>query len=300
MTRPGDRPAALGTQEPLVDAHHGVGARFAKVFRKNPTTALGIVILVAFLLIAAFAPLLAPIDPRLTDPGIALQPPSSEHWFGTGTFGEDIYSRVVYGTRLALTIAFGAVGIALVIGCVLGAVAGFYAGAIGGTIMRVVEVMQAFPSFILALAIAGALGPSFTNLIIAVAITNIPIYAHLMRVGVISQKQSEYALASVALGASGWRTLFRHLIPNSLGPIFVQSTLQPGYAILTAAGLSFLGLGVRVPEPEWGLMVAMGSSRIISGEWWVSLFPGLAIMIAVMGFNLIGDGLRDIFDPQSD
>lgn len=285
------RSAAEGTRS-------GVGVRFARVFRKNPTTAVGIVVIIAFLVIAAFAPLLATIDPYATDPRLALQPPSAEHWFGTGTFGEDVYSRVVHGTRLALIIAFGAVGIALVVGSLLGAIAGFYSGAVGGTIMRVVEVMQAFPSFILALAIAGALGPSFTNLIIAVAITNIPIYAHLMRVGVLNHKESEYALASVALGASGWRTLFRHLIPNSLGPIFVQSTLQPGYAILTAAGLSFLGLGVRVPEPEWGLMVAMGSSRIISGEWWISLFPGVAIMIAVMGFNLIGDGLRDIFDPQ--
>jgi len=274
-------------------------ARFVKVFRSNPTTAAGIVVIAVLLLVAAFAPVLAPYDPYATDPRFALKPPSAEHWFGTGTFGEDIFSRVVYGARLALLIAFGAVGIALVIGSLLGAIAGFYGGFVGSAIMRVVEVMQAFPSFILALAIAGALGPSFTNLIIAVAITNIPIYAHLMRVGVLNHRQSEYALASIALGASSWRTLFRHLIPNSLGPIFVQATLQPGYAILTAAGLSFLGLGVRVPEPEWGLMVAMGSSRIISGQWWLSLFPGVAIMIAVMGFNLLGDGLRDLFDPHA-
>ena len=164
--------------------------------------------------------------------------------------------------------------------------------------MRVVELLQAFPAFILAMAIAGALGPSFRNLIIAIAFTNVPIYAHLMRVSVLSNKRSQYAMAAIASGNPHWRVLFRHLLPNSLGPIFIQSTLQPGYAILTAAGLSFIGLGVRLPEAEWGLMVATGSSRIISGEWWVSLFPGLFIIIAVMGFNLIGDGLQDIFDPH--
>ena len=272
--------------------------RTVRKLRRNPTTLFGLVILALLFGMAVFAPLIAPFDPYATDARAALRPPSEGQWFGTGVFGEDIFSRVVFGARLALTIALGAVGIALLIGCLLGAVAGYWPGPIGATIMRLLEVVQAFPAFILALAIAGALGPSFQNLIIAVAVTNIPIYAHLMRVSVLSAREHEYALASVALGASPWRTLFRHLIPNSLGPIFVQATLQPGYAILTAAGLSVLGLGVRVPEPEWGLMVAMGSARIISGQWWVSLFPGMAIMLAVMGFNLVGDGLRDIFDPE--
>lgn len=266
--------------------------------RRNPVSAIGAVTVLLLVLVAIFAPWLAPYDPYGTNPRIALQPPSWAHPFGTGVFGEDIFSRVIFGARLDLAIAFGAVAIALVLGCFLGAVAGYWEGILGEAIMRVVDLLQAFPSFILALAIAGALGPSFQNLIIAIAITNVPIYAHLMRVSILSNKRSQYTTAAIAAGNSHWRVLFRHLLPNSLGPIFIQSTLQPGYAILTAAGLSFIGLGVRIPQPEWGLMVAMGSAQIMSGMWWVSLFPGLAIVVAVMGFNLIGDGLQDILDPH--
>jgi peptide/nickel transport system permease protein len=283
---------------PYVASRPKVGKRFRRTVRKNPATAWGMFVVLGLIFMAVFAPLLAPYEPYATDPRVSLEPPSLRHWFGTGVFGEDIFSRVIFGARLDLTIAFGAVGIALLTGCLLGAIAGYWEGVLGEAIMRMAELLQAFPPFILALAIAGALGPSFRNLVIAVAITNIPIYAHLMRVGIMSSKQDDYATAAVALGCSPWRVLLRHLLPNSLGPIFIQSTLQPGYAILTAAGLSFIGLGVEIPEPEWGLMVAMGSARIISGEWWVSLFPGIFIVFAVMGFNLIGDGLRDIFDPQ--
>lgn len=266
--------------------------------RRNPISAIGAFTVVLLVLVAIFAPWLAPYDPFATNPRIALQPPSWAHPFGTGVFGEDIFSRVIFGARLDLAIAFGAVVIALLIGCFLGAVAGYWEGWLGEAIMRVADLLQAFPSFILALAIAGALGPSFQNLIIAIAITNVPIYAHLMRVSILSNKRSQYTTAAIAAGNSHWRVLFRHLLPNSLGPIVIQSTLQPGYAILTAAGLSFIGLGVRIPQPEWGLMVAMGSAQIMSGMWWVSLFPGLAIVVAVMGFNLIGDGLQDILDPH--
>jgi peptide/nickel transport system permease protein len=282
------------SQEPTSAA----GPEFWYLLRKNPVTLFGMVVVALLILIALFAPLLAPYDPYATDPLISLQPPSQEHLFGTNIWGQDIFSRILYGARKDLAIAFGAVAVALVIGCLLGAVAGYWEGFFGEAIMRVVELLQAFPAFILAMAIAGALGPSFRNLIIAIAFTNVPIYAHLMRVSILSNKRSQYAMAAIASGNPHWRVLFRHLLPNSLGPIFIQSTLQPGYAILTAAGLSFIGLGVRLPEAEWGLMVATGSSRIISGEWWVSLFPGLFIIIAVMGFNLIGDGLQDIFDPH--
>ena len=272
--------------------------RFLRTMRKNPVTAFGMLIVLILIFMAIFAPWLAPYDPYATDPRLDLEPPSREHWFGTDTFGSDILSRVIYGARLDLLIAFGAVSIALVVGCLMGAIAGFWEGMFGEIIMRIVELLQAFPAFILALAIAGALGPSFKNLIIAIAMTNVPIYAHLMRISILANKQNDYAMAATALGGSPLRVLFKHLLPNSLAPIFIQSTLQPGYAILTAAGLSFIGLGVKIPEPEWGLMVAMGSPRIISGDRWVSLFPGLFIIIAVMGFNLIGDGLQDIFDPQ--
>jgi peptide/nickel transport system permease protein len=266
--------------------------------RRNPVTAFGMLVVVGLVLMAIFAPLIAPFDPLATDPRASLQPPSREHLFGTGPFGEDILSRVIFGARYDLSIAFGAVGIALVLGCLIGAVAGFWGGVFDDVLMRVVELLQAFPQFVLAMAIAGALGPSFVNLIIAIAVTNIPIYAHLMRVRILSIKGSQYAVAAASSGNPRTRILFRHLLPNSLAPIFVQSTLQPGWAILSAAGLSFIGLGIRQPAPEWGLMVATGSSRIISGQWWVSLFPGLFIVIAVMAFNLIGDGLQDLLDPQ--
>lgn len=266
--------------------------------RRNPVTAIGVAAVLLLVIMAIAAPVIAPYDPYFTDSSAALRKPDREHLFGTGPFGEDIFSRVVYGARRDLSIGLGAVAIALVIGCAIGAVAGFWEGVLGETLMRIVELLQAFPQFVLAMAIAGALGPSFINLIIAIAITNIPIYAHLMRVRILSIKNAQFAMAATASGNPRPRILYRHLLPNSLAPIFVQSTLQPGWAILSAAGLSFIGLGIRMPEPEWGLMVATGSSRIISGQWWISLFPGLFIVIAVMAFNLIGDGLQDLLDPQ--
>lgn len=292
----------LGAPKPLggarMPAGEGWPADLTFWLRRNPVTTIGTVMVLGLVLLALLAPIVAPYDPYDTNPANTLRRPSAAHWFGTGAFGEDIFSRVVWGARLDLSIAFGAVGIAALVGCLIGAVAGYWEGWLGEALMRMVELLQAFPQFVLAMAIAGALGPSFRNLIIAIAVTNIPIYAHLMRVRVLTIKGSQFAMAAAAAGNPPWRILFRHLMPNSLGPIFVQSTLQPGWAILSAAGLSFIGLGVRLPEPEWGLMVALGSSRIINGEWWVSFFPGLFIVIAVMGFNLIGDGLQDLLDPQ--
>lgn len=283
---------------PAPNARRGTLRTVADALRRNPVTSWGLGVVVLLVAIAVFAPVLAPYDPFATNPAVSLQPPSAQHLFGTDDYGEDILSRVLYGARLDLSIAFGAVAFALVIGCFLGAVAGYWEGFVGETIMRGMDILQAFPAFILALAIAGALGPNLRNLIIAISVTNLPIYARLMRVSILSNKRSQYAMAALSSGNSHWRLLFRHLLPNSLGPIFIQSTLQPGYAILTAAGLSFIGLGVKLPQPEWGLMVATGSPRIITGQWWVSFFPGLFIVIAVMGFNLIGDGLQDIFDPH--
>lgn len=285
---------AAATAEPVVDWRSDLGYWL----RRNPVTTVGVALVGLLVLIALFAPILAPYDPYDTDPRVALHGPSWSHPFGTGPFGEDIFSRVLYGARYDLSIAFGAVGIALILGCLIGAVAGFWGNLFDDILMRIVELLQAFPQFVLAMAIAGALGPSFLNLIIAIAITNIPIYAHLMRVRILATKGSQYAMAAASAGNPRPRILYRHLLPNSLAPIFVQSTLQPGWAILSAAGLSFIGLGIRLPAPEWGLMVATGSSRIISGQWWVSLFPGLFIVIAVMAFNLIGDGLQDLLDPQ--
>jgi peptide/nickel transport system permease protein len=266
--------------------------------RRNPITLIGFTLLLALALIAVFAPLIAPYSPNYTNPNNVLQPPSSQHFFGTGVFGEDIFSRVIFGTRYDLGIALGAVVIGFTCGCAIGAVAGYIGGLTDEGLMRVMDMVEAFPSFILAMAVAGALGPSLPNLIAAIAVTNVPIYARLMRSRLLTIRSSQYALAAIGVGNTRRRVLYAHLLPNSLSPIFVQSTLQSGYAILDAAGLSFIGLGIPIPAPEWGVMIQLGVSRIISGQWWPSFFPGLAIVVTVMAFNLIGDSLQDLLDPQ--
>jgi peptide/nickel transport system permease protein len=269
-----------------------------RLLRRNPVTATGFAIILMFIAVAILAPLIAPYGATDVDPSVVLQNPSWSHPFGTGTFGEDIFSRVLHGARYDLAIGFGAVFIGLVIGCAIGAAAGFFADPLDEVLMRIMDMIAAFPSFILAMGIAAALGPSLPNLIIAIALVNVPVYARLMRASFMVVKRSQYATAAVAVGAPPRRILRWHLLPNTWTPIFVQSTLQFGYAILDAAGLSFIGLGVHLPAPEWGVMVSLGIEQIARGQWWVSFFPGLAIALCVMGFNLIGDGLRDLLDPR--
>ncbi len=273
--------------------------RLLRWIRRNPVTALGFTIIVGLILIAILAGVIAPYGPEqygktaiLSGPGVG------NHLFGTGQYGDDIFSRCLYGTRYDLLIGFAAVAVGLTLGCAVGAAAGFVGGVIDEVLMRIMDMLSAFPTFILALGIAGALGPSLRNLIIAISLVNVPIYARLMRGQLIVVKQSSYATAAVGVGASPFRVLRWHLLPNTWGPIFVQATLQFGYAILDAAGLSFIGLGIHVPTPEWGVMVSMGINQIATGQWWVSFFPGMMIAIAVLGFNLLGDGLRDLLDPR--
>jgi peptide/nickel transport system permease protein len=265
--------------------------------RRNPVTAFGFAIIAILAVLGALAPLIAPYDPKALNPAVILKPPSGDHWFGTGLFGEDIYSRVLHGIRIDFAIGLGAVAVGLVVGSSVGAVAGFSGGKTDEILMRLMDIVAAFPGFILAMGIAGALGPSIPNLIVAIAFVNVPVYARLMRARFLVIRSSQYAMAAAGVGASRWRILTWHLLPNSIAPIFVQSTLQVGWAILDAAGLSFIGLGVQLPTPEWGVMVSLGVPRIMSGQWWVSLFPGLFIAVTVMGFNLIGDGLQDLLDP---
>lgn len=264
--------------------------------RQNPVTALGVGIVLIVIAAGLFAPLIAPYDPYALNPAERLMPPSWQHPFGTGVFGEDIFSRVLYGARIDIGIGIGAVLVAVLVGCPIGAFAGYFGGKLDEFLMRIMDIIAAFPSFILAMAIAGVLGPSIPNLIIAIAFVNVPVYARLMRGRFLVIRSSVYALAARGVGASRWRVLYWHLLPNSLAPIFVQATLQFGWAIMDAAGLSFIGLGVRIPMPEWGLMISLGVPQIISGQWWISFFPGLAIAIVVMAFNLIGDGLQDHLD----
>jgi peptide/nickel transport system permease protein len=266
--------------------------------RSNRVTLAGLVIVLVVALLGLLAPLIAPYGPLEGNAAATLQPPSWSHLFGTDSIGFDIFSRTLYAARLDLAIALGAVAIALVVGCTFGAIAGFLGRTVDEVVMRVMDMVSAFPSFILALGVVAALGPSVPNLILAIAFVNVPVYARLLRVRILSVREAQYVRAATALGLPRWRILVVHVLPNSWAPIFVQSTLQAGYAILEAAGLSFIGLGVRVPRPEWGVMINMGLQYIVSGQWWISFFPGMAIALTVMGFNLIGDGLQDVLDPR--
>ncbi len=284
----------IGPQEQIVP---GLTA-LARWCRRNPVTAFGFFIILGLGVLGLLAPLIAPYDPYALNPREKMQPPSWDHLFGTGIFGEDIFSRVLYGIRIDFGIGLGAVAFGLIAGSSVGVIAGYYGGRIDEVLMRLMDIVAAFPGFILAMAIAGVLGPSIPNLIIAIAFVNVPVYARLSRSRFLVIRESLYALAARGVGASDFRILTWHLLPNSLAPIFVQSTLQCGWAILDAAGLSFIGLGVHLPTPEWGVMIGLGAPRIIAGQWWISFFPGLAIAITVMGFNLIGDGLQDLLDPR--
>jgi peptide/nickel transport system permease protein len=279
-------------------AREGLVATTARRLVRNPVTLAGLVIVLLVALLGLLAPVIAPYGATEGNPDATLQPPSWDHPFGTDAIGFDIFSRVLYAARLDLGIALGAVGIALLAGCLLGAVAGFFGRFTDEVIMRGCDMLSAFPSFILALGVVAALGPSIPNLIFAIALVNVPVYARLLRARVLSVREAQYVRAATAIGCSRPRLLFAHVLPNSMAPIFVQSTLQAGYAILEAAGLSFIGLGVRVPTAEWGVMVNMGLQYVVSGEWWISFFPGTAIAVTVMGFNLIGDGLQDVLDPR--
>jgi peptide/nickel transport system permease protein len=266
--------------------------------RRNKVTLAGAVIVLVVALLALLAPLVAPYSPQEGNADATLRPPSFAHPFGTDSTGFDIFSRTLSAGRLDLAIAFGAVAIALVVGCLFGAIAGFLGRIVDEVVMRLMDMLSAFPSFILALGVVAALGPSLPNLIFAIALVNVPVYARLLRSRVITVKEAQYVRAATALGLSRRRVLLVHVLPNSWAPIFVQSTLQAGYAILEAAGLSFIGLGIRVPRAEWGVMINMGLQYVVSGQWWITFFPGMAIALTVMGFNLIGDGLQDVLDPR--
>jgi peptide/nickel transport system permease protein len=239
-----------------------------------------------------------PYDPLASNASRALQPPSADHWFGTDNLGRDVFSRVIVATRLALVISVAAVALSFVIGSVLGGIAGYWGGWLDAVLNRILDTIMAFPLFVLAMGIVAAMGNTIENIIYATAIINIPFYARLVRAEVNIRRGAGFALAARLSGNSDARVLAFHIFPNALPPMMVQVSLNLGWAILNAAGLSFIGLGVRPPTPEWGIMVAEGANFIVSGEWWLALFPGLWLMLAVFTFNLLGDGLRDIVDPR--
>jgi peptide/nickel transport system permease protein len=264
--------------------------------RRTPSALIGAAIIVIIVLAAVFAPLLAPSDPLATDLAQQALPPGAHHLFGTDKLGRDIFSRIVYGARTSITIGFVAVGIAITVGTAIGLVAGYLRGRVDAIAMGAMDVMLAFPSIILAIAITTILGSSITNLMIAVGVVYVPQYARLARSSVLVASQLEYVEASRAIGAKTLAILGRHILPNILAPLLVQATLGIATAELEAAGLSYLGLGARPPAPEWGAMLNDSRDYWISAPW-ALLAPGLAITALVIGLNLLGDGLRDALDP---
>lgn len=264
--------------------------------QKNFLFKLGLVICTAWVLIAVLSPLIAPQDPLAQNLSGRFQAPGSAHWFGTDELGRDVFSRVLVGSRISIAAGLVTVCITIVMGIIYGGIAGYIGGVVDDIMMRFAELISSFPPLILAMVIAAALGPSIFNSVLAMTIIWWPNYARLMRSMVITLKENEYIVASRTIGASHLRILAKEILPNSIGPLLVMATLDIGNAILTFAGLSFLGLGTQPPTPEWGSMVADGVNNM--NYWWISTFPGVSIFLMSIGANFIGDGLRDYMDPK--
>ncbi len=265
---------------------------------RNRGAVAGLVIIALFVLSAVFAPLLAPQDPLEQNIEIRKSPPFTEgHLLGTDELGRDLLSRLIYGARLSMTIGVISVGIAMIGGVLVGTVSAYYGGWLDRIVMRLIDIMLAFPYVLLTIVIVAVLGPSLTNAMIAIGISQMPRYVRLVRGSVLAEKEADYVLAERSLGTGDFELMFGTILPNSLAPVIVQATLGVGEAILSSAALSFLGLGAQPPAPEWGLMIA-SSREFVTSAWWIVTFPGLATLFAVLGFNLFGDGLRDVLDPR--
>ncbi|GHJ47020.1 ABC transporter permease [Catellatospora sp. TT07R-123] len=271
------------------------GATAGRPIWRQPVTVAALAILAAWLLIALAAPLIAPHDP-IAQSADTYQPPGGAHWFGTDSLGRDVFSRVVYGARLSIPLALAIVALALLLGGLLGLVAGYVGRFLDEAVMRLTDLVFAFPQIILAMAVTAAFGPSTGNAILALVIVSWPVYARVIRSAVLTIRGEDYLSASRLLGVGPITTLRRDVLPNSVGPAIVLATLELGNAVLLLAALSFLGLGPRPPAAEWGSMVALGAQDL--SMWWVSVFPGLAILTVVLAFNVLGDALRDRLDPR--
>ena len=268
------------------------------VVSENPVTGFAFTLFVLIALCALIGPYVVPYNPLASDTTVTLKPPSLEHWFGTDQLGRDIFSRVVVATRLDFVIALASVALVFAMGGIAGVAAGYFGGWTDRIVSRIADTIMAFPLFVLAMGIVAALGNTVTNIVIATAIINFPLYARVARAEANVRREAGFVQAARLSGNGEFRIPLMHILPNIMPIMMVQISLTMGYAILNAAGLSFIGLGVRPPTPEWGIMVAEGAANIISGEWWIALFPGAALMLAVFCFNLLGDGLRDLVDPQ--
>ncbi len=266
-------------------------------FCRNKQAMVGMCMLLLLIFAAVFADLIAPYDPVQQDLIHRLAPPSAAHWFGTDELGRDIFSRILYGSRISLTVGLIAVGISSVVGCSLGAVAGYYGGVLDNVIMRCTDILMAIPSILLNISIVAALGTGLQNVMIAIGISSVPAYCRIMRASLLSLKDQEFVDASRAAGAGDFHIIVHHILPNSLAPLIVQATLKIGGAILSCASMSFIGLGIVPPTPEWGAMLSTGRDFLRDAPHLTS-FPGMAIMFAVFAMNLMGDGLRDALDPK--
>jgi peptide/nickel transport system permease protein len=268
------------------------------VIGENRVTGFSFALFALIVLAALLGPHIVPYDPLASDTARALSPPSLRHWFGTDQLGRDIFSRVIVATRLDFGIAVASVILVFVMGGLAGVAAGFFGGWVDRVVGRIADTIMAFPLFVLAMGIVAALGNTVQNIVIATAIVNFPLYVRIARTEANIRREAGFVQAARLSGNSEMRILLAQILPNIMPIMIVQMSLTMGYAILNAAGLSFIGLGVRPPTAEWGIMVADGAAFMVSGEWWIAFFPGIALMTAVFCFNLLGDGMRDIFDPQ--
>ena len=270
---------------------------FWRYFKKNKLAVGGLVVIAGIVITFLFASLIAPHDPGKTDVSLKLQPPSSQHVLGTDQLGRDVFSRMLYGSRISLSVGFVAVAISIFIGVLVGALAGYYGGWVDSLLMRFVDIMICFPSFFLILTVVALLGPSLLKVMFVIGITSWMGTSRFVRAEFLSLRERDFVQAAQALGVKDLRIIFRHILPNALAPVFVTATLDVATAILVEAGLSFLGFGAQPPAPSWGNILTEGRTYIFDA-WWLTLFPGLAILITVLSFNLLGEGLRDALDPR--
>ncbi|MBM0067999.1 ABC transporter permease [Alkalicoccobacillus gibsonii] len=270
---------------------------FFKRLARNKPAMVGAFLIVFLMIVALIGPYFTTLEPNAQDYSVKLEGPSADHWLGTDHHGRDIFTRIIHGMSLTFYVGFSSVALGSIVGTIFGVISGYYGGRLDTLIMRITDVLLAFPGILLALAIVSVLGPSMNNVIIAVALFSVPVFARIARGSALTVRKLEYVDAVKALGASDFRIIFKHILPNITSPLIVQATLSIATAILTAAGLSFLGLGAQPPTPEWGAMLADGRNYMYDAGH-VALFPGLAIVLVVLAFNIFGDGLRDALDPK--
>jgi peptide/nickel transport system permease protein len=279
-------------------AHRRIRNRMMGLLRLSPTAAAGAFIILFFAVLAVFGDLIMPHDPIDSYTDRILQPPSADHWFGTDGNGMDVFSRVIYGAKFGFGIAIPAVLLSLAIGIPVGLIAGYRGGYLDEVLMRFFDGLRVFPSIILALAVVAATGQSLLNVVLVLGFLDSPVFARVVRAEVLALRSSNFVESAIAAGNPTWRILFVHLLPNAIQGAMAQTAVRAAWAVRISATLAFLGVGIQAPTPEWGAMIRQGAEFMVSGQWWVALFPGFALILLVFGLNLLGDGLQDLMDPR--